>query len=248
MKYILAFLLLASSNLSATCSAGVDDNFLTANSLLGNCGTYTMTQTGAVPLNTTPIPPVGTHQAGEYSGTQYLQAPSTLHTAFRGRTLWSIQGYIYFNSLNNLTSTFFSFGKTTDQTHLYLVRALSSGALRMFVDGANTDSATGIVTTATWYYIAVVSDGANVKLYVSPASAITSTAVISVVSSATLRSDINYISLGDDISGVAGVTDCPLAGYLNSVTFFSVAITSFPTSPGILKKGGASKTQDQTRR
>ncbi len=229
MRGLFLALALLATRADAACVSTVIDSYLSYNNDFADVctGGNTITMVGTVPINTSPAPPIGTYQAGSFAEANYLSCTAHTYTALRGLTNWAILDYGYFTSLPNLAGAQWAFTATTDtlQQHLYLVRALSNGALRFFTDGGFSDSSAGVVTTSAWYKIHVIGDPTNITLYVAGSQ------VAQRSSAGALRSDINFLTIGRDGPEAATGFTTPLNGYIN---FFTVFNTNSVTTDIIL--------------
>lgn len=123
---------------------------------------YNMSMNGSVPFTT-----IGGYQcAGDYNnGFIYSPYPDPLVTSLAWKPNWSVEGYIYCNSLTSgpVIFSWTSFGVAENALQI-----LSDGTIRVFHGGDVIASAAGEISTGDWIKIKyIVTNGTNGNIYVN---------------------------------------------------------------------------------
>jgi hypothetical protein len=135
------------------------------------------------------------------ASTDYLTAPNT--AAQFGSSNWTVEGWVYLNSVGSVYHVLACYGYNSATTRSWIIYIDLGGTLRLAqstTGSDNFDAGFGTPTFAarTWYYVAVVRNGATITAYQNGvALSSTQTAQTLFTSSAafTIGSDLtNYLS------------------------------------------------------
>ena len=135
------------------------------------------------------------------ASTDYLAASNT--AAQFGSSNWTVEGWVYLNSIGSVYHVLANYGYSSSTTRSWIIYIDLGGTLRLAqsTNGSdNFDAGFGTPTFAanTWYYVAVVRNGATITAYQNGvALSSTQTAQTLFTSSAafTIGSDLtNYLS------------------------------------------------------
>jgi hypothetical protein len=140
----------------------------------GSGSAKTVTVTGNTNTSTTQSKFYGS--SGSFDGTgDYLSLSSSADFQIWNSTSWTIECFIYINSLAS-SFYFFGAGNRASTTTRVMFSVNSSGNFILDWDGTSSDSTTTFTTglsASKWYHLAVVSNGTTCKVYINGTQAST---------------------------------------------------------------------------
>jgi len=184
---------------------------------------YAITVNGAVSIqNVSPFPStpyaLATHSTSLYfdGNGDYCSTNMSINWSTYG--VYTLEFYVYLNSLAGVNQTFFSNGGTGyTNFYIYGTGSASPGAIALGINGVNEiKSANGVITANQWHHVAFQYDGTNTKIYVNGilvASAVT----------AVYANNSSTVTLGNGLGG-----SFYLNGYMSGIRLTKSII--YPTA------------------
>ena len=178
-------------------------------------------------LTPTPIPQGLYCGGGAFTGADFFYmpydpapAPGTFYDDFSGLTAYTIEGYIYVNSLALSQDVMMIYDDNSLQYGL-LIRINTDGSLSYFSNGiANIlTTAAGVITASAWYDIAVTTDAVNKKIYVN-----------NVLVATAAQTGGTPSGIGKQVT-IGNTGFSAIDGFVDQFLFSNVARASFPTIP-----------------
>ena len=149
--------------------------------------------------------------------------PDALETALTGLTNWTVEFYVYLNSLPVSDALIFEFRVPTGSI---IIAINTSGNLRFTSTTAPAANSATTYSTGTWHYTKVTYDGTTARGYFSPAASIDSVLDLSLVRSWNMPSTwIVNPSIGRSTQFGGELT----TGYIDQVRISDSVQTGFPT-------------------
>lgn len=199
------------------------DRFKLDNSFLSSEGGDPLNQIGTVPFVTTPAPPaiIGqTYWAGQFTDSNYLDAPATLETNLSGNSGLYIQFYVRLTSYSNLPVPIFWTSTGTSSW----IQILNDGSVKVQVGGSIVATSAGVFSLNTNYMIAIFLSASATKLWVNVENDFSQTPKASAGSIANITTIANII-----IGKYLSVGGFYVQGYIADIIFADAQPTSIPT-------------------
>jgi hypothetical protein len=169
----------------------------------------------------------GTGSLSFNGSTDYLTTPSSVVSAF-GTGDFTVESWVYTTNLT-ATNTIID-NRTGATTTAYVFAVFSTGALNFYDGPNNTDktTATGLITTNTWYHVAATRSGTTLRLFVNGILASTFTGISSDYGST------QPLSIGRQVSA-SGY----FYGYIDDLRISKIAryTNNFPAPTALLSTG-----------
>ncbi len=239
MKFVLAILFLLASALNAatTCATGTQAFYLFDNALTDACGSNTAIGVGTPAYATTPTGcgANGTYMAGPATDANYWRPAAAVGNAITNSP-YKIECYVYANSLANAPTIW-----STNVGSLTIGELNADGSIRFYNAVSDDNTVAGLITTGVCYLVSWVWDGTNRRIYVDGVQKKSTT------NSANFAIDPTDMFIGRYTASTGFAFD----GYIDNMTFMSVADLTFPSNyvtaatPSTIKTG-PSKTHDKT--
>jgi len=178
-------------------------------------------------LTPTPIPQGLYCGGGAFTGADFFYmpydpapAPGTFYDDFSGLTAYTIEGFVYVNSLPSTQDVMMIYDDVNFQYGL-LIRINSDGSISYYANGLLNvlTTAAGVVTAGAWYDIAVTTDATNKKIYVN-----------NVLVATAAQTGGTPSGIGKQLA-IGNTGFSALDGFIDQLLFSNVARTSFPTIP-----------------
>ncbi len=174
-----------------------------------------LTLNGSITFQSVPGLPFGQKVPGSFSDTNYYSAKTALLNQFSNINRLTISFYVYATSLGNGPCPI-----AWNNGSLNFLQMMATGAVKFsYNDGGGIfiQTSAGVVTTNTWYHIAITMDGKNNNLYINRVFQ-------GRVANAGNTGTVNAIAIGRlQPNGTFA-----LAGYIKGVKITTIPYTVFP--------------------
>ena len=183
---------------------------------------HTLIDNGTTPLGVVPSSTVSNWNAGVFTDANYLIGSAGLQTALSGQTEFLFECYVYFNSLANQPVITYH----TQNGLAWWIQGLSDTSIKMQWGGSIAASATSVISTGTWYYVAgyMFSGSGTSKLWCSPADNISQSTVATLNYNTSLG---NNTSIG--IGRYVPAGSFALNGYMKNARYSTYSPSTVPT-------------------
>lgn len=172
-----------------------------------------------------PIPPQGNYAAGPFTDSYYLTAPAGLRTALGGLTTFTIEFWVFADSLAN-NPVFIAWNDGASNNY---VSVLSTGVIRFALNGTLLDSPASTITVGKWHYVkAYFSSGATNGKRIYCGSSPETAAIVAQATQTRTMGAVSSLVIGRADAGAGNA----LTGYLDRLYIANTANATLPIAPG----------------